>query len=109
MRKISAQNIWTAAVFVLTPLTAFYLMQFVLGGWFWEYSLRIVLVNYICIGALYFLLCALTNHIVVCAVIVNAALVLSGGCANAFIFCFQRDTGIAVGFYCAGYCAGCRG
>lgn len=88
MRKISAQNIWTAAVFVLTPLTAFYLMQFVLGGWFWEYSLRIVLVNYICIGALYFLLCALTNHIVVCAVIVNAACVV-WGCANAFISVFR--------------------
>ncbi len=88
MRKISAQNIWTAAVFILTPLTAFYLMQFVLGGWFWEYSPRIVLVNYICIGALYFLLCALTNHIVVCAVIVNAACVI-WGCANAFISVFR--------------------
>ena len=88
MRKISVQNIWTAAVFILTPLTAFYLMQFVLGGWFWEYSPRIVLVNYICIGALYFLLCALTNHIVVCAVIVNAACVI-WGCANAFISVFR--------------------
>lgn len=88
MRKISAQNIWTAAVFILTPLTAFYLMQFVLGGWFWEYSPRIVLVNYICIGALYFLLCALTNHVVVCAVIVNAACVI-WGCANAFISVFR--------------------
>lgn len=88
MRKISAQNIWTAAVFILTPLTAFYLMQFVLGGWFWEYSPRIVLVNYICIGALYFLLCALTNHVVVCAVIVNAAGVI-WGCANAFISVFR--------------------
>lgn len=63
MRKVSAKNIWTAAVFVLTPLTAFYLMQFVLGGWFWEYGAGVVLANYICIGAVYFLLCALTKHI----------------------------------------------
>lgn len=88
MRKVSAKNIWTAAVFVLTPLTAFYLMQFVLGGWFWEYGAGVVLANYICIGAVYFLLCALTNHIVVCSIIVNVLCVI-WGCANAFISVFR--------------------
>lgn len=88
MKKVSAKNIWTAAVFVLTPLIAFYLMQFVLGGWFWEYSPGVVFANYICIGALYFLLCALTNHIVVCAVVVNVLCVI-WGCANAFISVFR--------------------
>lgn len=86
--KISAKNIWTAAVFALTPLIAFYLMQFVCGGYFWQYSLKTVLANYICIGLIYFILCALTNHIRVCSVVVVSLCVIWGS-ANAFISVFR--------------------
>lgn len=86
--KITAKNVWTAAVFVLTPLISFYLMQLACGGYFWQYSLKTVFANYICIGLIYFILCALTNHIRLCAVIVSGLCVIWGS-ANAFISTFR--------------------
>ena len=47
---------------LLTPVTAFYLMQFAYSGSLpWDYPAGILLANYLCIGAVHFTLCALTK------------------------------------------------
>ena len=59
------------AVLVLTPLTSFYMMQFIFGGLPWDYSPGVTLANYICIGAVFFLLTALTNRVLLCSLITH--------------------------------------
>ena len=39
-------------VLFFTPLTSFYMMQFVFGSMPWELSLGVTMANYICIGAI---------------------------------------------------------
>ena len=49
------------ALFLLPPVTAFYLMQFLYGAWPWQTAPGAALANVICVGALYFLMCGLTG------------------------------------------------
>lgn len=79
-----SKGIWTAIVFALTPLLTFWLTQWMLGGYPWQYSFLIVLGNYVCIGLIYFLLCAITNSIVLCSCIMMS-LGLVWAIANVFI------------------------
>ncbi|MBS4785347.1 MAG: LTA synthase family protein [Clostridiales bacterium] len=71
-------------VLLLTPLTAFYLMQFVFGGLPWEYSPGVLLGNYLCIGAGFFLLSAVTGRILLSSLFIHL-LCLGWGAANYFV------------------------
>ncbi len=82
---------WTrsTAVLLLTPLTAFYLMQFVYNGAPF-YSLGVLLANYLCLAALFFPLYALTGRAVGCSVAVHGAAALWGA-ANFFVVQFRNS------------------
>ena len=71
-------------VLFFTPLTSFYMMQFVFGSMPWDHSLGVTLANYICIGAAFFLLTALTNRLLLCSLIVHLACI-AWGVANYFV------------------------
>lgn len=89
MERLS-KRIWTAVIFVLSPATAFFIMQLMIGGYPWQYSFKIILGNYICMAFLYFFLCGLTNHIAWCSIGLHAA-ALIWGIANAFIIEFRGN------------------
>lgn len=89
MERLS-KRIWTAVIFVLSPVTAFFIMQLMIGGYPWQYSFKIILGNYICMAFLYFFLCGLTNHIAWCSIGLHAA-ALIWGIANAFIIEFRGN------------------
>ena len=81
-RHFSRQETVLALLVLVTPITAFYLMQFAYcGNLPWDYSLSVLLANYLCIGVVHFTLCALTNYIVLCSVITHV-LCLVWGIAN---------------------------
>ncbi len=86
--RISKQRVWTAAVFALSPVTAFYLMQMIIGTYPWQLAPKILLANYVCLGAVYFILCALTNHIAAAAILLHIFAWI-WGTANAFIIRFR--------------------
>lgn len=71
-------------VLFFTPLTSFYMMQFVFGSMPWDHSLGVTLANYICIGAAFFLLTALTNRLLLCSLIIHLACI-AWGVANYFV------------------------
>ena len=60
-----------AALLLVPPVTAFYLMQFILGAYPWQMTLGVVAANAICIGAVYYLLCALTGRWVISCVLLH--------------------------------------
>ena len=76
------------ALLLIPPVTAFYLMQFILGAYPWQMSLGAAAANAICIGVLYYLLCALTGRWVISCVLVH---ILSGiwGAANYFVSVYR--------------------
>lgn len=69
---------------LLTPLTAFYLMQFVFGGLAVGILPRVLLGNYLCIGAGFFLLSAVTGRILLSSLFIHL-LCLGWGAANYFV------------------------
>ena len=73
-----------------TPIIAFYIMQFIYGGYPWSYPLLVVAGNAMCIGALYYLLCALTGRIALCSIVVCLLASLIGT-ANYFIYSFRGN------------------
>ena len=74
---------------LLTPDTAFYLMQFAYSGSLpWDYPAGILLANYLCIGAVHFTLCALTNYIVLCCFLTHLLCFL-WGTANYYVSLFR--------------------
>lgn len=77
-----------ATLLLIPPVTAFYLMQFILGAYFWQMSLSIVAANAICIGAVYYLLCAFTGRWVISCILIH---ILSGiwGAANYFVSVYR--------------------
>ena len=75
-------------VLFFTPLTSFYMMQFVFGSMPWELSLGVTMANYICIGAIFFLLTALTNRLLLCSLIVHLACI-AWGVANYFVTLYR--------------------
>ena len=100
MRRISWKNtwasriftrdrLWSAAILLVTPLTAFYLMQFAYsGGLPWQYGWNILAANYLCIGAAHFALCLLINYPALCSLVVHLACCL-WGVANHFVTAFR--------------------
>ena len=77
-----------AAQLLLPPVTACLLMQFVLGAYPWQMSPGAILANAICIGAVYYLLCALTGRWTVSCILLH---VLSGvwGAVNYFVSVYR--------------------
>lgn len=74
---------------LLTPVTAFYLMQFAYSGSLpWDYPAGILLANYLCIGSVHFTLCALTNYIVLCCFVTHLLCFL-WGTANYYVSLFR--------------------
>ena len=80
-----------AALLLVPPVTAFYLMQFILGAYPWQMSLGVVVANAICIGAVYYLLCALTGRWVISCVLLH--------CLG-----LPRHPGAALGSHRPGHC-----
>ena len=76
------------ALLLIPPVTACYFMQFILGAYPWQMSLGAAAANAICIGVLYYLLCALTGRWVISCVLVH---ILSGiwGAANYFVSVYR--------------------
>lgn len=76
------------ALLLIPPVTACYLMQFILGAYPWQMSLGAAAANAICMGVLYYLLCALTGRWVISCVLIH---ILSGiwGAANYFVSVYR--------------------
>ena len=86
-KHLSRDEVFLSILLLVTPLTAFYLMQFAYsGGLPWEYSLNVLLANYLCIGVVHFTLCAVTNYIVVCSILTHILCCIWGGEYD----CYQR-------------------
>ena len=77
-----------AALYLLPPFTAFYLMQFAYGAYPREMSLGVVLANSLCLGALYFLLCAVTGYPAACCVVLHLLGVVWGS-LNYFVSLYR--------------------
>ena len=73
---------------LLTPLTAFWLMQLVLGSPPWNMSVGVALANWLCLSALYWIGCASIGYPAVCCVLLH---ILAGmwGAANYFVSVFR--------------------
>ena len=71
----------TALFLAAVPFAAFYIMQFLFGGLPWEYSFWVALGNALCVGVIYYPLCALTGRPVLSGLAVE---ILAGiwGAAN---------------------------
>lgn len=88
-KHLSRDEVFLSILLLVTPLTAFYLMQFSYsGGLPWEYSLNVLLANYLCIGVVHFTLCAVTNYIVVCSILTHI-LCCIWGIANHYVSLFR--------------------
>lgn len=92
-----------AALLLVPPVTAFYLMQFILGAYPWQMSLGVVVANAICIGAVYYLLCALTGRWVISYVLLH---IISGiwGAANYFVSVYRGTPVLPLGPHRPGNC-----
>ena len=73
-----------------TPVMAFYIAQLIYGGYPWDYAPLTVAGNAVCIGAVYYILSALTGRIALCSVLVCllAAIV---GTANYYVDTFRGN------------------
>ena len=69
---------------LLTPLTAFWLMQLVLGSPPWNMSAGVALANWLCLSALYWIGCAIIGYPAVCCVLLHILAGMWGG-ANDFV------------------------
>ena len=78
---------WVAAL-VVPPLTAAYLMQLAYGVFPWQFSPLVALGNGVCLGALYFLLCALTGRWVISCLILHLAAGVWGA-LNYFVVLYR--------------------
>ncbi|RGY98105.1 LTA synthase family protein [Clostridium sp. AM58-1XD] len=87
-REVSALRAAKLLMLILTPVTAFYLMQFIYGGYPWMYSLPVVAGNAACIAAVYYIFGALTGGIAWTSVLIH---VLAGllGAANYYVKVFR--------------------
>ena len=82
------RRLWQVAVLLLTPFTSFWMMQFTFGTVPWAVSPLVALANALCIGLLYWPLCALTGRLGLCCIAVHAAAALWGA-ANYFVSLFR--------------------
>ena len=86
--KSQMRRVVGVLLFLAPPVTAFYLMQFILGAYPWQLAPGVVLANALCIGVVYFPLCALTGRRVLCGTAIH---LLCGlwGTANYFVSVFR--------------------
>ncbi len=77
-----------AALLLLPPLSAFWLMQFILGAMPWEMGVGITLANTACLAGLYWLACAISGYPAICCIVLHAAAGLWGA-ANYFVSVFR--------------------
>ena len=80
---------WAAAL-VLPPITAAYFMQLAYGVAPWQMAPLAVVGNGVCLGVLYYLLCALTGRWVVACLILHLASGLWGA-ANYFVSVYRGN------------------
>ena len=80
----------TALFLAAVPFAAFYIMQFLFGGLPWEYSFWVALGNALCVGVIYYPLCALTGRPVLSGLAVE---ILAGiwGAANYYVAQFRGN------------------
>ena len=73
---------------LLAPLTAFWLMQFVLGAMPWEINIGAAAANWLCLGAFYWIACGVFGYPAICCIILH---LLAGlwGAANYFVSTFR--------------------
>lgn len=83
-------------ILVLAPLSAFYLSQFVYGADLGQLAPGIVLANALCIGALYYPLCAVTARPALSCVVLHLLLGLWGA-ANYFVSRLSGQPGAPLG------------
>lgn len=88
LARLSRVRRSTLVMLLAGPVLAFYLSQFILGGWPWQYGLSLVLANSLCYGAIYYLLCALTGRVALSFVLIQ---VIAGiwAAANHFVSVFR--------------------
>lgn len=79
--------LWLAAL-VLPPITAAYLMQLAYGVAPWEFSFLAALGNALCLGVVYFPLCALTGRWVISCLILHLAAGIWGA-LNYFVALYR--------------------
>lgn len=79
-----------------TPFTAVFLMQYVYCGDPWQISASAFLANAICVGVLYYLLCALIRKPAAASVMIHTACALLGA-INYFVSVFRGHAGSALG------------
>lgn len=75
-------------VMLLTPVTAFYLMQLIMGTKFVDVKLMAVLANGLWLAGVYWLLCAITGYPVMSSLVVHLLSAL-WGIANYFVNLFR--------------------
>ena len=80
----------TVLFLAAVPFAAFYMMQFLFGGLPWEYTLSVALGNALCVGMIYYPLCALTGRPVFSGLTVE---ILAGiwGAANYYVAEFRGN------------------
>ena len=103
-----ARRLGMAGFLVAVPFTAFYGMQLVFGGLPWETSFSAALGNALCIGAVYYLLCALTGRALLSAAAVHLLFGLWGA-ANFFVAEFRGNPVLPWDFTALGTAAAVSG
>ncbi len=78
----------SAALALLTPFTAYLLMQFVLGAQLSDFSLRAMVGNAVCIGAVYALLVAVIGSLSAASLVCHLVFGIWAA-ANSFVFAFR--------------------
>ena len=73
---------------LLAPLTAFWLMQFVLGAMPWDIDFGAAAANWLCLGAFYWIACGVFGYPAICCIVLH---LLAGmwGAANYFVSTFR--------------------
>ena len=77
---------------LLTPLTAFWLMQLVLGSPPWNMSVGVALANWLCLSALYWIGCAIIGYPAVCCVLLHILAGMWGAFLSSAAHLFCRGT-----------------
>ena len=73
---------------LLAPLTAFWLMQFVLGAMPWQINFGAAAANWLCLGAFYWIACGVFGYPAICCIFLH---IFAGmwGAANYFVSTFR--------------------
>ena len=101
-------NAKTAILALITPFTAYLLMQFVLGAQLSDFSLHAMVGNAVCIGAVYALLTAIIGNIGIASLVCH---IMFGvwAAANSFVFAFRGTPVLPWDFMALGTAAAVAG